>query len=184
AQRDMEQRVEHDSRLQVGNERHETIKGNSIAVLEAQDQRSVGADRKVELKANDYLQVAQSSHTRVGQLLAVEAGQQVHLKAGANLVLDAGVGITLKAGGQHIVIGPGGIFSSTDIQIGGAPATGTAAAPVMPGMLEGLSAPTALPIPSTAFYQQQAVAGVLLTTPCCQLDASGHCPIHHPGTKP
>lgn len=119
AQRDMEQKIEHDSRLEVGNERRETIKGNSIAVLEAEDQRTVTADRKVDLKSSDYLQVAESSHTRVGKILVAEAGQQVHLKAGANLILDAGVSITLKGGGQHLVIGPGGIFSSTEIQLGG-----------------------------------------------------------------
>ena len=144
AQRDMEQNVANDSRLQVGNERHETIKGNSIAVLEAEDQRTVTADRKVELKANDYLQIASSSHTRVGQTLVAEAGQEVHLKAGANLILDAGASITLKAAGQHIVIGPGGIFSSTEIQLGGAPVSGTAAAPLLPGLLGLLAVPSLL----------------------------------------
>ncbi|AIL61362.1 type VI secretion system Vgr family protein [Pseudomonas alkylphenolica] len=151
AQRDMEQKIENDSQLEVGHERRETIKGNSIAVLEAEDQLTVTADRKVELKANDNLQVASSSHTRVGQALVVEAGQQVHLKAGAHLILDAGASITLKGGGQHIVIGPGGIFSSSKIQIGGAPAAGTAAAPVLPGMLEGLPSPEALP-PGIGLY--------------------------------
>lgn len=181
AQRDMEQRVENDSRLEVGNERRETIKGNSVAVLEAQEQRTVTADRKVQLKANDYLQVASSSHTRVGQTVVIEAGQQVHLKAGAHLILDAGASITLKGGGQHLVIGPGGIFSSTDIQLGGTPVSGTAAAPVLPGMLEGVSVPLALALPDLAFYQLQAFAGALLPLPGCALDASGNCPIHQQG---
>ncbi|TDF84066.1 type VI secretion system tip protein VgrG [Pseudomonas sp. H9] len=149
AQRDLEQNIEHDSRLQVGNEYRETIKGNSIAVLEAEDQRTVTADRKVELRSNDYLHIADSSHTRVGQALVVDAGQQIHLKAGAHLIVDTGAGITLKAGGQHIVIGPGGIFSSTDIQTGGAPIAGTAAAPLLPGRLEGLSSPETL-VPTLA----------------------------------
>ena len=109
AQRDMEQMFENDSRLEVGNERRETIKGNSIAVLEAEEQRTVNADRKV------------------------------HLKAGAHLILDAGASITLKGGDQHIVIAPGGIFSSSKIQIGGTPASGTAAAPVLTGMLDGVA---------------------------------------------
>ncbi|AIL63365.1 type VI secretion system Vgr family protein [Pseudomonas alkylphenolica] len=148
AQRDLEQKIENDSRLEVGNERRETIKGNSIAVLEAEDQRTVTADRKVELKANDYLQIASSSHTRVGQTLVIEAGQQVHLKAGREVVLDAGGSISLKGGGQHIVVGPGGIFSSSEIQIGGAPIAGTAAAPELPGMLEGLSTPPPLALVS------------------------------------
>ncbi|WP_339561125.1 type VI secretion system tip protein TssI/VgrG, partial [Pseudomonas sp. EA_65y_Pfl1_P113] len=43
AQRDLEQKVENDSRLEVGNERRETIKGNSIAVFEAEEQRTVTA---------------------------------------------------------------------------------------------------------------------------------------------
>ncbi|WPO47730.1 type VI secretion system tip protein VgrG [Pseudomonas sp. S1Bt23] len=144
AQRDMEQKVENDSRLEVGNERKEIIKGNSIVVLEAEDQRTVTADRKVQLKANDYLLVGNSSHTRVGQTLVAEAGQEVHLKAGANLILEAGASITLKAGGQHIVIGPGGIFSSSDIQLGGAPVGGTAANPILPGALTPLMVPPAL----------------------------------------
>ncbi|MDD2050813.1 type VI secretion system tip protein TssI/VgrG, partial [Pseudomonas putida] len=148
AQRDMMQKIENDSQLEVGNERRETIKGNSVVVLEGEDQRSVTADRKVELKANDYLQVADSSHTRVGQTLVIEAGQQVHLKAGRDVVLDAGACISVKGGGQHIVIGPGGIFSSTEIQIGGAPIAGTAAAPELPGILEGLPTPPSLAITS------------------------------------
>lgn len=133
AQRDMQQKIENDSRLEVGNQRHETIKGNSIAVLEAEDQRTVSADRKVELKANDFLHVSNSSHTQIGQTLVAEAGVQVHLKAGASLVLDAGAGITLKAGGQHLVIGPGGVFSSVPVQVGGAPGEGAALLKNLPG---------------------------------------------------
>ncbi len=144
AERDMEQLVRHDSRLEVGNERHETIKGHSISVLEAEDQRTVTADRKTQLKANDYLQVSDSSHTHVGETLVIEAGQEVHFKAGVNVILDAGASITLKGGGQHIVIGPGGIFSSTEIVIGGAPIsamsallpmTAKAEKPLVPDML-------------------------------------------------
>ncbi|MDD2048588.1 type VI secretion system tip protein VgrG [Pseudomonas putida] len=151
AQRDLEQKIENDSQLEVGNERRETIKGNSVVMLEAEDQRTVTADRKVELKANDYLEVADSSHTRIGQTLVIEAGQQVHLKAGHSIVLDAGDSLSLKGGGQHIVVGPGGIFSSSEIQIGGAPAPGIAAAPILPGMLEGLPSAEALP-PGIALY--------------------------------
>lgn len=146
AQRDMEQKIENDSRLEVGNERREIIKGNSIAELEAEEHRTVTADRKVELKANDYLHVASSSHTRVGQVLVAEAGQEVHLKAGANLILDAGACITLKAGGQHIVIGAEGIFSSTPINLGGAPFAGTAANPLSPLTPDALLAAQVLPV--------------------------------------
>ncbi|WP_442107762.1 type VI secretion system tip protein TssI/VgrG [Pseudomonas sp. NUPR-001] len=180
AQRDMEQKIENDSRLEVGNERRETIKGNSIVVLEAEEQHTVKADRKVELKANDYLLVADSRHVQVGQTLVIDASQQVHIKAGAHVVIDAGGSISLQGGGQHIVIGPGGIFSSSEIQIGGAPAMASAAA-LLPGMLAALPSAVALALPSVALLQQQAQAGALLPTPDCQPDASGQCPIHPAG---
>jgi type VI secretion system secreted protein VgrG len=160
AQRDLQQKVGNDSRLEVGNERHETIKGNSIAVLEAEDQRTVSADRKVELKANDYLQVANSSHTRVGQTLVAEAGQQVHLKAGVNLILDAGASLTLKAGGQHFVMDLGGIFSSVPIVQGGAPMVGIPAqraVAALPGSTEVLVVPSlAAQVPALIQAARQA----------------------------
>ena len=178
AQRDMEQKVENDSRLEVGNERRETIKGNSITVLEAEEHRTITADRKVQLKANDYLHVASNSQTRVEQTLVVEAGQQVHIKAGAHLTLDAGASISLKAGGQHIVIGHGGIFSSSEIQIGGAPVAGSAAALSMPGANDALAVPTELP-PMIAQSQNQlmAVSSVMGSDfcPICEACRAGIC---------
>lgn len=139
AQRDLDQKVVNDSRLEVGNERRETIKGHSITVLEAEEQRTVMADRKVQLKASDYLQIAGSSHIRIGEALVVEAGEDVHIKAGANLVLDAGASITLKAGGHHIVIDAGGVFSSTEIETGGTPGTSVSANPLLPGAVAVLA---------------------------------------------
>ncbi len=146
AQRDMEQKVENDSRLEVGNERLENIKGNSIAVLGAEEHRTVTSDRKVQLKASDYLQIAGSSYTRVGETLVVEAGEHVHIKTGASLVLDAGASITLKAGGQHIVINAEGVFSSNEIEVGGSPGAGLAAHALLPGTVAGVLA-SVMPAP-------------------------------------
>jgi type VI secretion system secreted protein VgrG len=140
AQRDLEQKVENDSRLEVGNERRENIKGNSIMVLGAEEHRTVTADRKTQLKASDYLQIAASSYTRVGEALVVEAGEHVHIKAGASLVLDAGASITLKAGGHHIVIDADGVFSSSEVEVGGSPGAGMAAHALLPGAVAGLLA--------------------------------------------
>jgi type VI secretion system secreted protein VgrG len=138
AQRDMEQNIQHDSRLEIGNERLEKIKGNATSVLEAEEHRTVTGDRKVRLLADDHLQVAGSSHTRVGQVMVVEAGMEVHLKAGANVIIDGGVNLTLTAGGHHILIGPGGILSSALILPGGAPVPGTPAVPASPAVVQGL----------------------------------------------
>lgn len=121
AQRDLEQQVGHDSRLEVAGERREIIRGLSTVYLESEEHRHVSGDRKVVLKASDHLDVQGDSQTYVGQTLVIEAGQQVHLKAGASLVIDAGVQLSFKAGGEHLVIQAGGIFSSRPITLGGTP---------------------------------------------------------------
>ncbi|WP_338480408.1 type VI secretion system tip protein VgrG [Pseudomonas trivialis] len=121
AQRDLEQQVGHDSRLEVVGERREIIRGVNTVRLESEDHRHVVGDRKVVLEAHDHLDVQGDSLTHVGQTLVIEAGQQLHLKAGASLVIDAGAQLSLKAGGEHLVIQAGGIFSSRPIIPGGAP---------------------------------------------------------------
>ena len=133
AQRDLAQHIKNDSRLQVDGKREETITGNSVSVLKAQEQRTVSLDRKVQLNANDHLAVAVSSHTLVGGALIAEAGMQVHLKAGARVVVQAGANITLMAGGQHLLIGAAGIYASCPILLGGVPLPGMPAVPLLPG---------------------------------------------------
>ncbi len=125
AQRDLEQQVGHDSRLEVAGKRREVIHGISTVHLQSEEHRHVTGDRNVVLEANDYLDVQGDSRTHVAQTLVLEAGQQLHLKSGASLVLDAGAQLSLKAGGEHLVIQAGGIFSSRPITLGAAPsATG------------------------------------------------------------
>ncbi len=137
AQRDLEQRVGRDSRLEVVGERREVIHGLSTAHLESEEHRHVTGDRKVVLKANDYLDVQGDSRTQVARTLVIEAGQQLHLKSGASLVIDAGAQLSLKAGGEHLVIQAGGIFSSRPITLGGLPsATPLASALRMAGAPE------------------------------------------------
>lgn len=188
AQRDMEQLIRNDSRIEIGNERLETIKGNSISVLEAEDQRTVTGDRKVQLLAGDHLQVAGSSHTRVGGVVVIEAGQQLHLTA-KNIVLNAGVGLTLSAGGQHIVITPAGIFSSTLILPGGVPVPGVPAAPLAPGAVQGLTAgvlAAAEVAPVNVMFQQQVADGDEAVVEICQLPEGGtsaDCPLEDCGCR-
>lgn len=144
AQRDLEHKVENDSRLDVGNQRHEIIKGHSISVLQAEDQRTVHGDRKTRLFASDHLHVSGDSHSRVDQLQAIEAGRQIHLNAGDHLVLNAGNSISLTVGGEHLVIGHGGIFSSSAIQLGGNPKAVASARAAMPDGVDDLAAPSPL----------------------------------------
>ncbi|MEB0102844.1 type VI secretion system tip protein VgrG, partial [Pseudomonas sp. CCI3.2] len=156
AQRDMEQLIQNDSRLEVRGQRLETIKGNSVSVLEAEHHQAVTGDRKVQLSAGDHLQVAGSSHTQVTEGVSVEAGQEVHLKAGVNLIIDAGMTLTLTAGGQHLFLSPAGIFSSVPILLGGAPLPGTPSMPLSPEGVEALGAaviPPVTPISAPAIEQ-------------------------------
>ena len=138
AQRDLEQHIKHDCRLQVDGQREEIVSGNSISVLEADEHRTISADRNVQIKGSDHLQVASSVHTFAGHRVLTQAGQEVHLKAGALVTLDAGANLTLMAGGHHLVINAAGIFCSTPIQLGGVPIPGTPALPLAPGEVKGL----------------------------------------------
>ncbi|PAU58950.1 type IV secretion protein Rhs [Pseudomonas sp. PIC25] len=156
AERDLEQNIQHDQTIHVGHERHDTVEANSYSDFMAEEHRTVHGDRKTELKADDHLTIAGSAHTRAGQVLTVHAGQEVHIQAGAKVVIDAGASLTLQAGGQHIVIGPGGIVSSVPITQGGAPVSGTPAAPKLPKDAE--PADTSIPgKPTEALRKQEMI---------------------------
>lgn len=130
AQRDLEQWVGHDSRLEVAGERREIIRGSSTVHLEGGEQRHISADRTVVLGTNDRLDVQGGSQTHIGQSMVIQAGQQIVLKAGANLVIDAGAQLSLKAGGEHLIIQAGGIFSSRPVTVGGLPPVTPSASPL------------------------------------------------------
>ncbi len=169
AQRDMQQHIKNDSHLQVDGTREETITGNSVSVLKAEEQRTVSLDRKVQLNANDHLAVAVSSHTLVGTALVAEAGMQVHIKAGARVNLQAGANITLMAGGQHLLIGAAGIYASCPILLGGVPLPGLPAVPLLPG---DVAAMQSLPMqPST---QMLALIRGNPSCPQCEALAQSH----------
>ncbi|WP_019409380.1 type VI secretion system tip protein VgrG [Pseudomonas psychrophila] len=169
AQRDLQQHIKNDSHLQVDGTREETITGNSVSVLKAEEQRTVSLDRKVQLNANDHLAVAFSSHTLVGTALVAEAGMQVHIKAGARVNLQAGANITLMAGGQHLLIGAAGIYASCPILLGGVPLPGLPAVPLLPG---DVAAMQSLPMqPST---QMLALIRGNPSCPQCEALAQSH----------
>jgi type VI secretion system secreted protein VgrG len=58
------------------------------------------------------------------------------------VVIDAGAILTLSCGGQHLVLTPAGIFSSSPIVLGGAPIPGAPPA-IQPPRLPGESEPEA-----------------------------------------
>ncbi|PIA65816.1 type VI secretion system tip protein TssI/VgrG [Pseudomonas sediminis] len=136
AQRDWDENIEHDQKIRVGNERHDTVEANAYSHFKAEEHRTTHADRKTEIKANDHLTVGDSQHIKLGNGQFIKAGQEIHLSSGLRVVLEAGSELTLKGGGSFIKLDGGGVTlvgPAIKINSGGAPGSGSGAAPVLPG---------------------------------------------------
>ncbi|UTW05807.1 type VI secretion system Vgr family protein [Pseudomonas benzenivorans] len=139
AQRDWDENIEHDQRIRVGNERHDTVEANSYTELQAEEHLTVHGDRRVQVKPDDHLTVGQNQHIKLGSAQLTKAGREIHLKAGQKMVIEAGTELTLKAGGSFIKLDPGGITISgplAKINAGGSPGKGSGIKikpPVLPG---------------------------------------------------
>ncbi|CEG54279.1 Rhs element Vgr protein [Stutzerimonas xanthomarina] len=142
AQRDWDENIEHDQKIRVGHERHDTVEANSYSEFRAEEHLTVAGDRKVEVKPDDHLTVGQTQHIKLGTAHLTKAGREIHLKAGQKMVIEAGIELTLKAGGSFIKLDPGGITVSgplARINAGGAPGKGSGIkikSPVLPGMAD------------------------------------------------
>jgi type VI secretion system secreted protein VgrG len=144
AQRNWTQHVLNDQQLQVDNQRSVVVTGTARHELKADEQRITHGQRQTEVRQDDHLSVLGDRQVRVNSQ-ATSASAQIHISAGQQVVIDGGASATIQAGGQWINIGPGGIFSSVPIVVGGAPMAATSAAPVVPGLPEKLvAAPAAI----------------------------------------
>ena len=135
AQRDWDENIEHDQKIRVGNERHDTVEANAYSHFKAEEHRTTHADRKTEIKANDHLTVGDSQHIKLGNGQFIQAGQEIHLSSGLKVVLEAGSELTLKGGGSFIKLDGGGVTlvgPVIKINSGGAAGSGSGAAPIPP----------------------------------------------------
>ena len=139
AQRNWTQHVLNDQQLQVDNQRSVVVTGTARHELKADEQRITYGQRQTEVRQDDHLSVLGDQQVRVNNQ-ATSASAQIHISAGQQVVIDGGASATIQAGGQWINIGPGGIFSSVPIVVGGAPMAAMSAAPVVPGLQEKLAA--------------------------------------------
>ncbi|TWR96438.1 type VI secretion system tip protein TssI/VgrG, partial [Pseudomonas extremaustralis] len=167
AQRDWDENIEHDQKIRVGNERHDTVEKNAYSEFKAEEHHTVHADRKVQARADDHLTVAMNQHVKIGAGQFVEAGREIHLRSGLKVVVEAGKELTLKAGGSFIKIDGSGVWVSapvTKLNSGGSPGSGTGAAPLLPGQLKAADAqvPGQLLVPA----QRQAL---MRMTPRCEI---------------
>ena len=151
AERDMDWRVENDSREFVGQDRSlivqrdqkEKVGGEQDIQIAKDQNESVGGDASLNVTGNQNVQVGQTVSLQAGQNVqekcgmnyAHEAGMEIHLKAGMNVVIEAGVELTIMASGGFINIGPAGIaISGTLVLInsGGAAGSGSPSSPTSP----------------------------------------------------
>ncbi|MFP5421597.1 MAG: type VI secretion system tip protein TssI/VgrG [Gammaproteobacteria bacterium] len=139
AERDWDENIEHDQKIRIGNERHDTVEANSYSEFKAEEHRTTHADRKSEIKANDHLTVGNNQHIKIGTGQFINAGQEIHLSSGLKVVLEAGSELTFKAAGSFIKLDAGGITLVGPIikfNSGGSPGSGSGAAPVLPGKVK------------------------------------------------
>ncbi|MFI8223624.1 type VI secretion system tip protein TssI/VgrG [Pseudomonas sp. NPDC085632] len=180
AQRDWDENVEHDQKIRVGNERHDTVEQNSYTEFKAEEHHTVYADRKVEARANDHLTVGVNQHIKIGTGQFIDAGQEIHLSSGMKVVMEAGSELTLIGGGSFIKIDAGGVTMSgpvINMNSGGSPGSGTGAAPLLPGVVKQADADKAgkvLVPPMTNPFVRKSVQGLPLV-PICGKQANGAC---------
>jgi type VI secretion system secreted protein VgrG len=135
AEKDMDHRVEKDSREFVGQDRSLIIKGDQKEKVEGDKHGQFAKNLNEKVGQNMSLQVGQNLQEKSGQNFAHEAGMEIHLKAGMNVVIEAGLELTIKASGGFINIGPAGVaISGTLVLInsGGAAGSGSGSSPTSP----------------------------------------------------
>uniref|UniRef100_UPI0030EBF4EF type VI secretion system tip protein TssI/VgrG n=1 Tax=uncultured Halopseudomonas sp. TaxID=2901193 RepID=UPI0030EBF4EF len=174
AQRDWDENIEHDQKIRVGNERHDSVEANSYTEFMAEEHHSTHSDRKTEIKANDHLTVGSSQHVKLDTALLTKAGHEIHLKAGQKMVIEAGNELTLKAGGSFIKIDAGGVTvvgPSIRMNAGGTPGKGSGAALILPGNVlaadSNRAGDTLVPLP-----RRVNESGI---TPLCGKQSNGAC---------
>ena len=139
AQRDWDENVEHDQKIRVGNERHDTVVKNTYTELKAEEHRTTISDRKIEAKLDDHLTVGQNQHVKLGTAQLTSVGKEIHLKAGDKIVIEAGTELTILGGGSFIKLDGGGVTvvgPVIKINAGGSAGSGTGIGikpPVLPG---------------------------------------------------
>ncbi|VEF17738.1 type VI secretion system tip protein VgrG [Stutzerimonas stutzeri] len=183
AQRDWDENIEHDQKIRVGHERHDTVEANSYSEFRAEEHRTTHADRKTEIRANDHLTVGNSQHLKIGTGKFIEAGNEIHYYAGSKVVIDAGMELTASGGGSFLKLDPSGVtLSGATIRMnsGGAAGKGSGLkilAPVMPWLATSAVAGN-LTLPALINMSQQlklAAAAKLLLVKQCGMRADGSC---------
>ena len=183
AQRDWDQNIEHDQKIRIGHERHDTVEANSYSEFRAEEHRTTHGDRKTEVRASDHLTVGDSQHIRIGSGQFVEAGNEIHYYSGSKVVIDAGMELTAAGGGSFLKLDPSGVtLNGATIRMNSGGAAGKGAglkilAPVMPWLAAGAAAGslTSPALINMSRQLRQAATAKLLLVKQCEMQADGAC---------
>jgi type VI secretion system secreted protein VgrG len=125
AEKDMDLRVENDSREFIGANRHLIVTKNQQEKIQTDKHLHVIGNHFEKIEKNMSLQVEGNQMEKVtgnlslsvtGKLdeksmaYALKTDTTIHLNAGAVAVIEAAAGLTLKVGGSTIDVSPAGIF--------------------------------------------------------------------------
>ncbi|MBF6039107.1 type VI secretion system tip protein VgrG [Pseudomonas sp. P154a] len=162
AQRDWDENIEHDQKIRIGNERHDTVEANVFSEFKVEEHRITHLDRKTEARADDHLTVAATQHVKVGTAQFVEAGEEIHYNAGDKVVVEGGMELTAKAGGSFVKVDAGGVtISGAEVKTnsGGAPGSGSGIKilpPIIPGAAAAAAAGKLLSAPPVGKFNAVA----------------------------
>ncbi|KIF57630.1 type IV secretion protein Rhs, partial [Pseudomonas fluorescens] len=166
--------IEHDQKIRVGNERHDTVEANVLSEFKVEEHRITHLDRISEMRADDHLTVGVTQHVKVGTGQFVEAGNEIHYYAGQRVVVEGAMELTAKAGGSFVKVDAGGVtISGAEVKVntGGSPGVGTPAAPLLPGPMKVVDADKAgkVPVPLPKRLNESGI------TPLCGKQSNGAC---------
>ena len=135
AEKDMDHRVENDSREFIGKDRHLVVTANQIELVKADKHGHVKGKLVEKIDGDLSLKVGGKRQEKIGTVDTVEAGQEIHLKAGMKIIIEAGVQISLVGPGGFVDIGPAGVTIQgimVKINSGGSAGSGTSSSPEDP----------------------------------------------------
>ncbi|MGY3260791.1 type VI secretion system Vgr family protein [Pseudomonas chlororaphis] len=169
---DRREQITRDSYSLIGNDRFDQVDSNSSSLVKGDELHTTQGVRNTQIGGNELLSISGNGSITVGGTWVVQAGPQARVTA-THVVVDASTSLTLKAGGQHIVITPGGIFSSVPIVQGGAPVAGIAPQQTLQALAEEPQTSVANSLALVAAARQRAAD----FCPLCEACREGQCSV-------
>ena len=145
AQKDMDVRVKHDRKEWIGNDAHLNIDNDSYTQVKRDEHVEIQRDRFDKMQRDSHVTIGGKSAVSITGSHSVKVGGDVAEQFGANhseqcsanlylkamnIVIEAGTQLSLRVGGNHVPLGPAGVFivgsPMVFINSGGAAGTGNA----------------------------------------------------------